>query len=254
MRIAKQNLEAMRLKYNTETAWLKEANANLEKARAEKELADLAVQEIIASSTSALPFAIVPNGQGQTNVGTPAGNNAAGSALGPVRSVNQIVPGSPVVIGDLRYYLSSAYGVGVDPTRPASVTTLYPLSTLTLEALTGQSQAGVFNPDGSFVSSTSTSGSAPFGGASIPESYLASYSCGTSSNVVQGQGQVLGVQPGMIRVSGNNGQELHLNVASCSNLNSNKENLTLVPYMNVYYSGSSTASGMINLDSMTVVS
>lgn len=29
VRVAKQNLEAMRLKYSTETAWLKEANVNL---------------------------------------------------------------------------------------------------------------------------------------------------------------------------------------------------------------------------------
>lgn len=110
------------------------------------------------------------------------------------------------MVGDLRYYLSSAYGVGVDPTKPSSVTTLYPLSTLTIEALTGHSQAGVFNPDGTFVSSSNLSGSAPYGGAAITESYLATHSCGTSNNVVQGHGQVLGVQPGMIRVRGMNGE------------------------------------------------
>jgi hypothetical protein len=54
------------------------------------------------------------------------------------------------VIGDLRTYLSQAYGAAVDPTKPSNVTTLYPLSLLTTQALTGQSIYGVFNSDGTF--------------------------------------------------------------------------------------------------------
>ena len=251
VRVAKQNLDAMQLKYTTESAWLREANGNLEKARAEKELADLAVQEIISSSTSALPFSIVPNGQGLTPIGTPVGNNAAGSALGAVRQSNQIIPGSPVVVGDLKYYLSSAYGAGVDVTKSSSVTTLYPLSILTLEAITGQSQAGVFNPDGTFVTSTNASGSGPFGGGNIPASYLAQFTCSGSGNIAQGQGRVLGVQPGIVRVQTSTGA-VNLNIGSCSNINSNVQNLTVVPNMSVYYRGAQTASG-INLYDMTCV-
>ena len=44
VRKAKQNLEAMNLKLTTESQWLQEANINLERARAEKELADIAVE------------------------------------------------------------------------------------------------------------------------------------------------------------------------------------------------------------------
>jgi hypothetical protein len=119
-------------KYNTESVWLKDANLNLEKARAEKDLADIAVTEIISSSTNALPFAIIPNGNGQTPAGTPFGNNPSGSPLGPISEKNQVNPGSPVAVGDLTTYLSQAYGAGVDPARPSSATTLFPLSSLTL--------------------------------------------------------------------------------------------------------------------------
>lgn len=43
VRRAKQNLEAMRTRLNSDTINLRTANANLEAARAEKELADIAV-------------------------------------------------------------------------------------------------------------------------------------------------------------------------------------------------------------------
>lgn len=41
---AKQNVDAINNKYQTESSWLRDANNNLERARAEKELADTAVQ------------------------------------------------------------------------------------------------------------------------------------------------------------------------------------------------------------------
>lgn len=88
VRKAQQNLDAINNKYKTESGWLNDANLNLEKARAEKELADQGVQEIIASSTNALPFSIVPNGNGLTPAGSPAGNNPSGSPLGPVAERN----------------------------------------------------------------------------------------------------------------------------------------------------------------------
>lgn len=81
---AKIALDAMVLKYNTESQYLLEANTNLEAARSEKEVADLAVEEIIRSTTDATLFPIVPNGQGETDPGLPAGNNPSGSALGEV--------------------------------------------------------------------------------------------------------------------------------------------------------------------------
>ena len=151
VRKAKQNLAAMVLKYNTEAGYLLDANANLELARAEKELADEAVEEIIRTSTDANVFSIIPNGLGETDAGKPAGNNPSGSPLGPVKERNQVEHGSKVAIGDLGSYLSQAYGAGVDPTKPSTVSYVYPLSVITMQALTGQSEVGVFNADGEFV-------------------------------------------------------------------------------------------------------
>lgn len=140
----------MILKFETESQYLTEANRNLEYARAEKELADEAVEEIIRSSTNANVFSIIPNGLGETDAGTPLGNNPSGSPLGPVKERNEVPEGSKVAIGDLSNYLSQAYGAGVDPTKPKTVSYLYPLSVITVEAITGQSEVGVFNADGSF--------------------------------------------------------------------------------------------------------
>ena len=261
VRKAKQNLDALNTKFTTESGWLRDANANLEKARAEKELADQGVQEIIAASTSALPFAIVPNGLGNTPAGSPAGNNPSGSPLGPVADSNQVAPGSPVVVGDLSSYLSQAYGAGVDPTKPSTVTTLYPISGLTLQALTGQSSSGVFNPDGTFVTggfsngansaTTFPVGSQPaggvivagpgapgvYGGGKIPTNFLSSFSCNGGSGLTQGSGQVVAVQPGQIVVSQNNGAQVTLKVAPCSNMNAVQRNYAIVPRTRVYYKG-----------------
>jgi hypothetical protein len=43
------------------------------------------------------------------------------------------------------------YGTGVDPTKPSNVATLYPISGLTIQAITGQSTSEVFNFDRNFV-------------------------------------------------------------------------------------------------------
>ncbi len=269
VRKAKQNLDALNIKFNTESQWLRDANNNLEKARAEKELADLGVQEIIATSTSALPFSIVPNGNGVTPAGTPAGNNPSGSPLGPVADRNQVVPGSPVVVGDLGNYLSQAYGAGVDPTKPSTVTTLYPISGLTLQALTGQSTAGVFNADGTFVTGGTTNGvntattfplagsgqigNAPYGGGNIPANFLSSFSCNGSNGLTQGTGRVVSVQPGQIIVNQDGGANVALNVAPCSNLNAVQQNYAIVPQSRVYFKGTRAAGANINLQQLTCV-
>lgn len=255
----------MNNKYNTESQWLKDANNNLEKARAEKELADLGVQEIIASSTTALPFSIVPNGNGLTPAGLPAGNNPSGSPLGAVPERNEVAPGSPVVVGDLSSYLSQAYGASVDPTKPSTVSSLYPLSTLTIQALTGQSTSGIFNPDGSFTTGSQSgtiSGPAVFPGTGVPvkttgstvtSAYpLSNFSCNGQSGLTQGQGVVTTVQPGKIILTLQNGGKLTLNIAGCSNLNAVRQNYSITPQTPVYYKGVQTTQG-VNLSQLTCV-
>ena len=222
-----------------------------------------------------MPFSIVPNGNGNTPAGSPAGNNPSGSPLGPVPDRNQIAPGSPVVVGDLNSYLSQAYGAGVDPTKPSTVTTLYPISGLTLQALTGQSSSGVFNPDGTFVTNGFSSGAntpttlpassqtnviyagpnstGQYGGGKIPAGFLSTFSCNSGNGLIQGQGRIVAVQPGQFVVNQPNGAQLTLKVAPCSNLNSVQQNFAIVPQTPVYFKGVSAGTGTINLQSLVCV-
>lgn len=218
VRAAKQNVEAMRVRLNTDSQSLSNANINLEAARAEKELADIAVEELITVYTSALPFSIVPNGNG-VNIGTPVGNNPSGSALGAVTSSGQTVGTQQVSIGSLNSYLSSAYSMGVDPARPSTVTTLYPLSVNTLSTVAGS---------------------------------LGTHTC-SGTNTVTGSGQILSVQPGNIQVQTNSGN-MNLSVSGCSNLESIYQGQVLTAGDPIYYRGTQGASAnSLNLQSLTCV-
>ena len=245
VKLAKQNLDAMILKFNTETGYLVEANKNLEIARAEKELADEAVEEIIRSSTSANLFSIVPNGLGETDAGTPAGNNPSGSPLGPVKVRNEVPAGSKVQIGDLANYLSQAYGAGVDPTKPSTVSFLHPLSVVTLEAITGKSQIGIFNPDGSFR--PAHKGKNVGGGGKLSD-----FSCNNYSNIEEGEGRVRSVQNRAIVVE-TSGRLEKLEISSCTQLESTKPNHVLTTYDKVYFRGNRHRNGNIELQKMTNV-
>ena len=119
---ARQNLQAAIARLEKEQTIINEATINLEKARSEEAVARLALQETIAHYTGALPYSIVPNGNGQTVVGTPAGNNPSGSALGSPLNGN----GSELSFKvDWTHYLSQAYGLGIIPSFHGGVNTLY---------------------------------------------------------------------------------------------------------------------------------
>lgn len=85
-------------------------------------MAKLALDEVVAQFSSALPYAIVPNGNG-VGAGFPYGNNAAGAALGPATRGAELIR-----ISDWTHYLSVAFGQGIHPAFDANVNTLYPMS------------------------------------------------------------------------------------------------------------------------------
>ena len=246
VRKAKQNLDAMVLKFNTESRYLLEANKNLEAARAEKELADIAVEEIIRSSTDANLFSIVPNGLGETDAGNPPGNNPSGSPLGPVKERNEVPPGAKVQIGDLRNYLSQSYGAGVDLARPSTVSYLYPLSVVTIEAITGKSEVGIFNPDGTFRSS--------YPKEKVDEKgELPKFDCTNSNDLVQGEATVKSVQKGAIKIQLKNGDHMFLEISSCTKLESTKEHNVITTYDKVFFKGNKNAWGTVELQKLTCV-
>lgn len=117
---AKENLDAAIARFKSENEIVCQATLNLEKARAEESLARLALEELIAKYSDALPYSIVPNGNGLTNPGNPFGNNPSGSALGAVND--------GFYISDFTHYLSNAFGAGVHPAYSGAINHLYPFS------------------------------------------------------------------------------------------------------------------------------
>jgi len=153
--------------------------------------------------------------------------------------------------------LSSAYGAGVDPSRPSTVSTLYPLSALTLQALTGQSTSGIFNPDGSFVPGFAENGisgtSGPAVSPAAQRAVLGNFGCDGSNGLTKGQARVVAVQPGRIVARDVSGKQIVLTVSSCSKLNAVQENVSLVPQSTIYFKGVQTVPGALNLQQLTCV-
>jgi hypothetical protein len=89
------------------------------------------LEEIIAHYSNALPYAIVPNGNLQTQPGTPFGNNPSGSPLGPIKVDGDGAEGY-FTIKSWTHYLSQAFGSGVHPAFKGSVTKLFPFHFLSI--------------------------------------------------------------------------------------------------------------------------
>lgn len=77
---------------------------------------------MVAVYSDALPYAIVPNGNG-VNPGTPYGNNPSGSALGEATQGTDAFQ-----VNDWAGYLSSAFGRGINPKFDGNVNRLYSFS------------------------------------------------------------------------------------------------------------------------------
>lgn len=166
----------------------------------------------------------VPGTPGSGAGGFP-GSGLPGSGVPGAGSPSGVNPNQAIVIGDLGTYLSRAYQAGVDPARPSTVTSLYPLSVNTLNSLVGVNGGNLYG-----------------------------FPCGALSNtpVVYGQGTVSGVEPGMIQVQTNNGL-VNLQVSGCTNLEATRQNAGLSTQVPVYYRGVQAANGAVNLHSLTCV-
>lgn len=162
------------------------------------------LEELIAKYTNALPYSIVPNGNGN-GAGTPAGNNAAGSALGPVRNDGNGAPGA-FRVNNWTNYLSTAYGAGVSPAFLGSVNELFPFNFL----------SGV---SGNQASNTNVLNNYPG---------LRGRRCGAANvarNVVTGV--VVEVRADGFDVRDQQGQVHNVAVAPCTQLNANVPNFKL---------------------------
>ena len=106
-----------------------------------------ALDEFVQRYSNALPYAIVPNGNGRGS-GTPFGNNPSGSALGPIKNDGNGAPGS-FRVANWNNYLSSAYGAGVSPAVTGSVNELFPFNLLSTTSGNQASNTNVNNNYGS---------------------------------------------------------------------------------------------------------
>ena len=95
----------------------------MEKVRAEESLARLALEEIISKFSDALPYSVIPNGNGETNIGNPPGNNAIGSGLGPYFGKKSISTFSSKA--DFTSFLSQHFGSGISLRYEGNVEKLF---------------------------------------------------------------------------------------------------------------------------------
>ena len=154
----------------------------------------MALEEIIAKYSDALPYSIVPNGNGRTDPGTPYGNNPAGSALGPVDRSGSGAKGS-FKIKDWTHYLSLAFGAGVHPAYIGSVTELFPFNFLS-------------SVDGTYIENNYNYKQQ--GGA-----------CGGNGPVRAISGTVSFIGEDSFKVRLDNGEEYDISIDPCTKLNSN---------------------------------
>lgn len=209
---AKQNLDAIIKRFQDESKIISDATLNLERARAEEALARLGLEELIAHYTNALPYAIVPNGNGATNPGTPFGNNPSGSPLGPVNANGDGAPGS-FRVNSWTNYLSTAYGAGVNPAYPGSVTQLFPFNFLS--GTSGNQAQGtlVNNNYGNIRGQGGQGGQGGCGGSGI------------GARVTTGV--VVEVRQSSFDLRANDGQVFTINVAPCTQLAANVAGYTM---------------------------
>ena len=213
---AKQNIDAIVKRFQDESKIISDATLNLERARAEEALARLGLEEIIAHYSDALPYAIITNGNGKTNPGTPTGNNPSGSPLGPIQNNGNGAPGS-FKINSWTNYLSSAYGAGVNPSFVGSVNELFPFNFLSNVSGNLVRGTNVVNGYGNIKDQNGQNDQ--IGGG-----------CGgatANSNQKVTTGVVVEVRDDSFDIRANDGQVYSIKVAPCTRLNANKPNFKL---------------------------
>ena len=201
---AKQNLDAINARYQEEEKVISEATLNLERARAEEALARLALEEIIAHYSDALPYSIVPNGNGKTPAGTPYGNNPSGSPLGPIKTNGSGAAGK-FVVKDWTHYLSLAFGRGIHPAFRGSVTALYPFNFLSV--VNGGNVRNDYEEEPEVKTES----------VDVDDSGV----CGGNGPVRAASGEVVAIGAGGFKVRLDNGEIYDVKISPCTQMNAN---------------------------------
>ena len=234
---AESDLRAANLKLQTEQKFLSDAQSKLSSATAQKKAADDLVNKLLSAPVSGTTGGSTG---GSTSIRITGG--ISGVATGGDSSTGYIYS-TPTTVGSIGDYLGRVYGSSVktywEPYTSSSATTystMYPLSSTTMNALYGRSDAGVFLPSGSTYLSGITS--SQIGSSSLPSNIVGDFTCSGSGNSVQsGYGKVTSVQPGYITISTPSSGNINLRIGSCSRLESNRPQFVASVYDNVFYKG-----------------
>lgn len=253
---AESDLRAANLKLQTEQKFLSDAKAKLTAALARKKTADDLVNKLLSSSSTSTSTggSSVRIGGGISGFAT--GNLGSGSTLSIGVSAY-----TPTPVGSIGDYLGRVYGSDLktfwEPYSSSSAattySTMYPLSTTTVNALYGRSDAGVFLPSGSTYLSGITSNQ--IGSSSLPSNIVGDFNCaGSGSGLQSGYGKITSVQPGYITISSPTNGNLNLRIGSCSRLESNRPQFIASVYDKVFYRGVKGLNKDIHLYDMTCLS
>lgn len=190
----------------------------------------------------------MPNGNGQTNAGTPTGNNPRGSPLGPLAVNNNGNNDNPFSqqaerIDSFNNYLSSAYAQGVDPTVPSSVTRNFPFTiyrSTTGPQLRNPNQGNSFvNVDGQQVTGLTQDNNGVL-------TYSGDFSCGSApSDLIDGIIQKIGNNAFTVQTP--EGLMYVVKVGSCSQAIANTPNYNLAVGDRIKLAGQAAGSGIMNL-------
>lgn len=247
---AESDLRAANLKLDTESKFLADANSKLPAAQAEKRAADEAVEKLLAQSTKAVAVPAT----------TTTTTTIVGGIAGAVSGSSAVIYGvGPTTIGNINDYLDRLYGANVRTlygplaSAPASFSTMYPLSTTTINALYGASSAGVFLArDGSYLAGISAK---DIGSPSLTSRVVGNFGCAaTGSNLISGYGKITSVQPGYITIQTPTKVNYNLRIGGCSRLEANRPEFIASVLDPVFFRGVKGAKDEIQLYDLTCLS
>lgn len=173
----------------------------------------------------------MPNGNGEGS-GNPFGNNPSGSALGPINNNGDGAPGS-FEVKDFTHYLSMAFGAGVSPSHPYSVTKLFPFNFLS-------------KVEGNTITNGNLRGD--------EQSGIESGVCGGYGPVRVATGEVISMEQDSFKVRLGTGEVLTIDVAPCTQMNANVANYSMQQGDEAIFKGVQRGINQMNASQVTCLS
>lgn len=245
---ARSDLDAANLKLTTERKFLSDAQAKLANLTAQKRAADDAVNKILSTPStttttggSTTGYTITVGGGSTGGISGVAGGSTGGSTGSS--GYTGYIYGSPVAVGNIGDYLTRVYGSNVRTywqpyAFSSSYSTMYPLSTITVNALYGRGTAGIFVPaGGSYLSGISRSQI-----GQPPANLVGDFTC-SNNNYVTGYATVNTVQPGYLTATTPSGSSMNFRIGSCTQLEASRPQYIISTGDKVFYRAAKGLSG-----------